>query len=207
MKTKNILNEIVKDLKYPPGYSGWGFQMITFSRRASNGFHWPEVGVETNIYPLRENGTGGVLLGETWEEISKDVRPSLNPKLLIAAYGTEESERKDDVVRTPQAAVVSILDFIQVLRDQGRGADLRGIQLPSAWLANIDFSGADLREANLRNAQCAFANFDGADLRGADLGWTNFDGVTLRGADLRGARIDYVDWGDADLSEAIQEEK
>jgi uncharacterized protein YjbI with pentapeptide repeats len=82
------------------------------------------------------------------------------------------------------------------------GRDLRGADLSSINLANVDFRLTDLCAADLSNAELGDANFSGANLTkatfyksksagalfmGADITGTNFIN-----ADLKGAILDYV---------------
>jgi len=77
------------------------------------------------------------------------------------------------------------------------GADLRGVDLRSAFLR-----GAYLRDADLRVAYLRDADLRGADLRGADIGGADLRGAYLRDADIGGADLRYAMLTGADMSHA-----
>ncbi len=64
-------------------------------------------------------------------------------------------------------------------------ANLRSIDLSSAYFTGVHFSGADLRETNL-----GFANFSGADLREADLREANLTRANFSNANLSNANLE-----------------
>ncbi|WP_406631463.1 pentapeptide repeat-containing protein [Amycolatopsis sp. WGS_07] len=93
-----------------------------------------------------------------------------------------------------------------LIRVDGRGADLRRGSMVRAVARNARFDGADLSWSDLRSAafvltsmrNCSLvgceldsALFVGADLRGTILRSTDLSGADLSGADLRGAKIDH----------------
>ena len=86
--------------------------------------------------------------------------------------------------------------------DQGRRANLRGVDLQRTDLRGADLSYADLREANLREANLRFADLRKADLRGANLRSANLLIANLRGADLYDADLRGADLRGANLSSA-----
>jgi hypothetical protein len=91
-------------------------------------------------------------------------------------------------------------------------ADLRGMDLTQANLAEADLHGADLRDANLTQAHLTGADLTGANLTGADLGQADLQGAVLTDAVLRGADLSQAyltgadargaDFADADLIQA-----
>ena len=76
-------------------------------------------------------------------------------------------------------------------------ANLRGFDLNSALLSEVDLERANLESANLENADLAGATLlgafcAGANLRGADLNEANLHGADLLGADLTGANLSWA---------------
>lgn len=88
--------------------------------------------------------------------------------------------------------------------EDGKRADLKGIDLSYTYLSNIDLSyvylkDTDLKRADLSNANLTSANLIDADLRGADLRDANLWNVHLSWANLYNANLYNVDLRDADL--------
>ena len=84
---------------------------------------------------------------------------------------------------------------VSLARVDLRGADLRRLRIPNAYLR-----GADLRFANLEEA-----DLGGAILRDADLGWANLGGTNLRKAILDGANLEEAYIPGTRLRKAILE--
>ena len=76
--------------------------------------------------------------------------------------------------------------------EDGKRANLRG----------VDLHGADLHGADLRKADLYFANLSGADLYGADLYFANLHGADLHRANLLFANLSGADLYGADLHRA-----
>lgn len=68
--------------------------------------------------------------------------------------------------------------------EDGKRANLRG----------VDLHGADLHGADLRKADLYFANLHGADLREANLLFANLSGADLYGADLHRANLLFANF-------------
>lgn len=66
-------------------------------------------------------------------------------------------------------------------------ADLRGVNMVSAFLPGADLRAARLRGAVLRGAQTQGAFLRGAEMQGADLSFAQMQGAVLRGAQMQGA--------------------
>lgn len=82
------------------------------------------------------------------------------------------------------------------------GADLKGANLTNACLKEAFLSGADLEGATLRNADLDGANLSGASLLEADLGRANLEGANLEGVKAEGARFPNAVLTDANLGKA-----
>ncbi|MBI4865571.1 MAG: pentapeptide repeat-containing protein [Candidatus Wallbacteria bacterium] len=82
------------------------------------------------------------------------------------------------------------------------GSNLSNSNLRGAFLSNCDLSGADLRATDLTGADLTFANLTGAQLAGANLLGANLSDALLPGADLTGANLRSADMRRADLRNA-----
>ncbi len=95
-------------------------------------------------------------------------------------------------------------------------ANMRGVLLENANLAQADLSGCDLRGAVLAHASLMRSKLDGADLQQSNLGRARLTSASLEHADLReaicyqavlsGACLRGADLRDADLVEAVVDE-
>lgn len=83
-----------------------------------------------------------------------------------------------------------------------RGVDLRGLDLPQAFLGTVDLGGARLDDSRFTEAKLRGAHFHEASLVGADLSGALLLGADLRNADLTGATLTRADLREADLSGA-----
>ncbi|HKD75711.1 MAG TPA: pentapeptide repeat-containing protein [Ktedonobacterales bacterium] len=83
-----------------------------------------------------------------------------------------------------------------------RGAKLQGATLFDAVLDDAELEGADLREANLNAARLDRAILEGADLRGAQLSPAFLNEARLKGAHLEGADLHAADLNRADCTKA-----
>ena len=105
-----------------------------------------------------------------------------------------------------------VLDELSQALDQGRPANLRGwnlstMDLPNINLAGMDlrrtkFIGAELRGVILRGADLTGADLQGALLYGADLNSANLTGANLRGANLRASDLTQANLTGANLAGA-----
>ncbi len=98
-------------------------------------------------------------------------------------------------------------DFVEIVGKFLSNAHLRGINLFSANLYNVDLSDANLRSADLINvslgdADLSDANLRSATLSGADLFGTDFSSANLSNADLGGVYLSVANLSNADLSGA-----
>jgi len=103
---------------------------------------------------------------------------------------------KSYIAETTQLDLVelaAILDqhkiWVESGGDEGRKAELSGVNLENADLTGVNLQGAILQRANLRNTDLSMANLRGASLVQADLCNANLLGAELRGANLMGATL------------------
>ena len=96
----------------------------------------------------------------------------------------------------------AVLDSVEAVRADLRGANLSGADLSCADLSGADLRGADLREADLSCAYLSGANLSGADLSGAELHSSYLSFANFASADLHGANLGGADLSGANLSEA-----
>jgi uncharacterized protein YjbI with pentapeptide repeats len=110
------------------------------------------------------------------------------------------------------------MDLVKIIKDHevwfdsmgenGKKADLRGLNLENTQFRNVrlieadlmggnfsysDFSGADLRGANLQDANLSNAIFCGANLEEVDLMWANSKNADFSGANLKGSYLNGAD--------------
>jgi uncharacterized protein YjbI with pentapeptide repeats len=85
---------------------------------------------------------------------------------------------------------------------QLEGAELAGVILPGADLAEAQLVGANLSGAILVNNNLSRADLRGADLREADLVGADLSHSNLGGADMTGAKLIRANLGHADLTQA-----
>jgi len=83
---------------------------------------------------------------------------------------------------------VSYINFLECVKCDFRGAELRAANLGGADLSNAKLSYADLRSANLNDVIISCADLRGADLSNARLNYSDF-----QEADLSNARLSYAD--------------
>lgn len=107
----------------------------------------------------------------------------------------------------PTRASVSGFDLDQLLASHRRWVESVGQEGTLADLRGMDFSRAELTGVMLRGANLADARFrkailTGADLAGADLTGADFHGADLSRADLRGAKLRDTNFHDAGLASA-----
>jgi hypothetical protein len=119
-------------------------------------------------------------------------RWSAKPIAVVEAETYQEA--LELAVRRGVGMVYADLKGIDVPRAFLGGADLRGADLSRAELLAVNLHKADLRTAKLvgtvlQRACLCEADLRHADLRGADLRHANLKGARLVGADLRGALL------------------
>lgn len=83
-----------------------------------------------------------------------------------------------------------------------RSADLQGIQITNAFLAEASFRGANLNGANISGSDLRGADLSEAILGNTNLSYANLGGAFLNRADLRTAQFTGADLSGADLSGA-----
>ena len=167
---KNLLDVLTEDRTLPDGYDAWAIKSTRPDLTTKNAFQWPFPGNATDVHPLldhdascpREAGDG-LCVALDWRGMASSGFPART--LLLVAYRSGEA-RGDEPgkLRAPQAFVVALIDGERLVRENGRGANLRWANLSRADLSWANLSGADLSRADLR----------GADLRSAILpkGWS-----------------------------------
>jgi uncharacterized protein YjbI with pentapeptide repeats len=97
-----------------------------------------------------------------------------------------------------------IIDLVTT--GQASGRDLRGYDLSSIRISDVDFSGADLRNADLTKSRLWGGNFRNADLTGANLSETDLLKATLNGAkvtveQLNAARLSCTQLPDGTIAQ------
>jgi uncharacterized protein YjbI with pentapeptide repeats len=121
--------------------------------------------------------------------------------VLLAAFLLQASACQKSI--KPQVPEILRLHKLWLDGDPaGKQADLSGVELFQASLAN-----ANLRGANLIRADLTLANLSHADLRGANLSNAKLQSACLvdadmRGANLRGAVLFHADLTNANLTNA-----
>lgn len=105
-----------------------------------------------------------------------------------------------------QTATIQHVDIHEFLFWRFAGADLRGVNLSGAVLAEedsvADLTGVNLMGGSLMGAHIPGARFDGATLALANLKSARLECSRFRGADMRSIRAHGADFGGADLSGA-----
>lgn len=166
----------------PDGFDSWGIKSARPDLRTRGGYQWPYPGgiaeapadriVHTNFGTMPYREGDGLCVALSWGGMASGGIPART--LLLVAYQSGEVLGRDrNKLRCPRVAVVAVVDGERLLREVGRGADLRWAQLSWADLSLADLSGADLFGAKL-----AGANLYGTDLSGADLCRANLRGAT-----------------------------
>lgn len=146
---------------------------------------------------------------------------AIKPEELEPAIEGYPEKRKNYAVTAVQALQKAIRDFaeqtglkgeqvisrektLEQLKELGhlRGLNLNSVMLDNLDLSGVDFSGANLQHAFLRGSNLTHANFSGANLRGAFLNdcileGTNFENADLRFAKLLGAKIGSCNFANA----------
>ncbi|QYC42182.1 Secreted effector protein pipB2 [Nonomuraea coxensis DSM 45129] len=120
-------------------------------------------------------------------------------------------------VQTALTVLGSVYDVPDAGHDWVCGCDLARVRVPGAELSGLNLGVAVLAQADLRGARLSGTNLDHADLTRADLRGALLDGADLpyavlfmadlggadlRGADLRGADLFQTDLGKAALRRA-----
>ena len=184
----------------PDGFDSWGIKTVLPDLSTTRNFRWAMPGGVnvSNDHLLLDNTSAcpkkpgdGLCVATTWQGMASGGISALT--LLLVAY------RAADVVgrNVPQGklriggvvASVALVDGERLVREHGRGANLRGADLQRANLIDADLQGADLRGADLQGADLWGANLRYADLQGADLSDADLSDADLWGADLYGAEL------------------
>jgi hypothetical protein len=172
----------------PPGTDTWGIKSVRPDLTTRNGFRWPFPGGvadqsdgwdDTNNSACPAKVGDGVCTGLDWRGMGAGGLPART--LLLTAHDSASARGDDHKVRAPQVHVVALVDGERLVREHGRGADLRGAGLRGADLRVADLQGAGLGGANLQGADLRVANLQGADLWGANLQGANLQDAYLRG--------------------------
>ena len=147
----------------PDGFDTWGLKSVRPDLRTYGGYQWPYPGNVAEADDVEEANTGacprrpgdGLCVATSWRGMASGGIPA-RTLLLVATASTDVLGRDDasGKSRHRRVAVVALVDGERLLREAGRGADLRG-----AYLGGADLGGADLGGAYLGGA--------GADLGGA----------------------------------------
>jgi len=132
---------------------------------------------------------------------------------VLAAYvrqhtsrrrGTAEYEgEKVDTLAPISEPVYAALHVLA--RRHWHRPDLRGVDLKSARLTEMDLSGFDLRDSIFDGASMSGANLDDADLSGASMTNTYLRSASLEGARLEGATLRGANLRTANLKRAVLE--
>ncbi len=88
-------------------------------------------------------------------------------------------------------------------QNPNQSPDLRGVDLTSSYLFEINLMGSDLRGADLRRACLIGADFSQANLSGANLGGAYLSEAKFREANLSNANLIDAHMANADLLQAI----
>lgn len=107
------------------------------------------------------------------------------------------AEEKRDLItylqmRTDGEQDDNIKKIITKLHNGYNNDALVGVELPSCYLQDFNFSGLNLTGADFQEATVVNANFSGANLTGA-----NFTSAHLNGANFTGANLTNADFEDA----------
>lgn len=100
---------------------------------------------------------------------------------------------EDVTVELPLIEFAEVLDqhklWVESGGEEGKRADLSGVNLANADLTGVNLQGAVLDKAKLQGADLSMANLRGASLVRADLRETTLLGTELHGANLMGATV------------------
>jgi len=195
-KLVNLLDVLTADRPMPDGCDRWAIHAVHPDLTSSDGFQWSRPGQWTEAPgPVLDRGGlrpdpigDGIGAAYTWRGMASSAIPART--LLLVAHSTADVFAADShQVRLRRAYVVDVVDGERLVRDHGKGADLRRADLFGAELAGAKLSGANLRNADLFGADLAGADLNGAGLRRADLRRADLRRADLFGADLRGADL------------------
>ncbi|MEA5552694.1 pentapeptide repeat-containing protein [Anabaena cylindrica UHCC 0172] len=98
--------------------------------------------------------------------------------------------------------IIKIGEFLIIVGQYLRSANLCRAYLGGAFLIDADFSGANLSRTNLSGANLWRTNLSGANLSGANLSRTYLNGTDLSGTNLSDANLSGAYLSGADLSDA-----
>ncbi len=126
----------------------------------------------------------GVNVWNQWREDHPKVKPDLRK---VVFYNVTKHRNSSGYSR---------------LRVERVGDNLRGANLSSAKLSEVNFRRVDLSNANLSNADLSNSILSEAKLEGANLVNAKFKSANLRGIDMRKALLYGANFQKADLSSA-----
>ena len=226
--TTNLLDVLTEGRTLPEGHV-WAIKTVRDDFTTRNGFTWPASGqveapgpiIEANTKPCPTGEGDGICVALTWFGMATGGTPA-KTLLLCSVHNDDILGQDGHKLRVRRALVHDVIDGWSLLREHGRGANLRGASLRYAsldganleganlgganlWGANLwgaYLGGADLTYARLTNANLADANLIYANLRGANLRGANLRGAYLEGAYLEGAYLTGADLTGADLTGA-----
>lgn len=206
----NLLDALTKGRELPEGCDRWAIRTVRPDGASSNGFVWPLTPgwveapgpiIEYNKSPCPSVPGDGICVAYTWNGMASGGVSART--LLLCAVNSADilSSRGVNKLRARRAHVVEVIDGERLIREHGRGADLRGANLRGANLLGADLRGADLQgtylsHTNLQGADLSYTNLCYSDLRYADLSYTN-----LRYTDLHGTNLHHADLQGADLGD------
>ena len=211
-KYRDLLPVIVETsgAQMPDGFDSWGIKSARPDLATTHGYWWASPGGVNISNEHLERGNGGacpkvrgdgLCVATTWRGMASGGIPART--LLLVAYraadvvGRDDSEGKLRI--GGKVASVALIDGERLIREHGRGADLRRSCLRGACLRGADLRGADLHGADLRGADLHGADLQGADLSDADISDADISDTDLSDADLRYADLWRAGLSDADL--------
>ena len=192
----------------PEGFDSWGIKSVHPDLKTTREFRWALPGglnlsndnLDSGNESACPNKPGdGLCVATSWQGMASGGIPART--LLLVAYREEDVVGRD----IPQGklriggvvASVALVDGERLVREHGRGANLRDADLRGANLRDADLRGANLRCAYLQGAYLRCADLQGAYLQDA-----NLQGANLQGADLQGAYLQDADLQGANLQGA-----
>ena len=204
--TTNLLDVLTEGRTLPEGHV-WAIKTVQGDFTTRNGFTWPASGqaeapgpiVEANTKPCPTGEGDGICVALTWWGMATGGIPA-KTLLLCSIHNDDILGQDRDKLRVRRALIHDVIDGWSLIREHGRGADLRGANLTYANLTGADLAGADLTGANLTRANLTDADLRRAYLAYADLSNANLTGADLEGADLEGTDLSGVDLSGVDLS-------
>ncbi|WP_307962414.1 pentapeptide repeat-containing protein [Salinispora arenicola] len=148
-----MLDVLTADRALPAGCDRWGIHTVHPDLRSRDGYRWPWPGQWAEAPgPIDTDNTSecpvevgdGICLARTWRAMASGGVPAVT--LLLCAWSSADllSDACGDTWRLRRAYVVDIVDGARLVREHGRGANLRGANLRGANLEGANLRGADL---------------------------------------------------------------